>query len=135
MTKWYCTIEIIVLYILNIKKKQYKPTYLLWIPINHSFIKTTTTNKQTKIIGSQFLTAVCSIVVDYQLYPASDLPGKFDYRCRLSLSGSGCTRSAYDVMEASTICDADPECRGFVVSKQTTWSGNVGCCMVFKDYN
>lgn len=62
---------------------------------------------------------------DYQLYPASDLPGKFDYRCRLSLSGSGCTRSAYDVMEASTICDADPECRGFVVSKQTTWSGRM----------
>lgn len=107
------------------------------LDIHKSLIKkkSTTTNKQTKIIGSQFLTAVCSIVVDYQLYPASDLPGKFDYRCRLSLSGSGCTRSAYDVMEASTICDADPECQGFVVSKQTTWSGNVGCCMVFKDYN
>lgn len=62
---------------------------------------------------------------DYQLYPASDLPGKFDYRCRLSLSGSGCTRSAYDVMEAATQCDSDPDCRGFVVTSQRTWSGRM----------
>ncbi|XP_062596964.1 extracellular tyrosine-protein kinase PKDCC-like [Saccostrea cucullata] len=62
---------------------------------------------------------------DYRFYPGSDLPGKFDYRCRLSLSGTGCTHSAFDVLEAAALCDADPDCRGFVVSKQRTWAGRM----------
>lgn len=92
-------------------------------------------NKQIKIIGSQFLIVVCLIVVDYQLYFVSDFFGKFDYRCCLLLFGLGCIWLVYDVMEVFIICDVDFECWGFVVFKQIMWLGNVGCCMVFKDYN
>lgn len=53
-----------------------------------------------------------------------DLPGMFDYRCRVSLYGSGCTVSVFDEKEAEEVCDLDPFCKGFVVSKERTWTGN-----------
>lgn len=61
----------------------------------------------------------------YKVHPKMDLPGKYDYRCRVSLSGSGCTVSIFDQKEAEKICDSDPDCQGFVMSKDRTWTGRI----------
>lgn len=55
----------------------------------------------------------------------SDLPGQYDYRCRMSMSGGGCTLSVFDQREAEDICDDDPECKGFIMTKQHTWTGEL----------
>ncbi|KAK7487004.1 hypothetical protein BaRGS_00021674, partial [Batillaria attramentaria] len=55
--------------------------------------------------------------------PSSDLPGQFDYRCRMSMSGAGCTLSVFDQREAEDLCDADPDCRGVIMTQQKTWAG------------
>lgn len=57
-----------------------------------------------------------------------DMPGLHDYRCRLSLSVATCTVSVYDVQEAEEICEADEQCKGFVMSKQKTWTGLYCIC-------
>ncbi|XP_064601711.1 extracellular tyrosine-protein kinase PKDCC-like [Liolophura sinensis] len=59
----------------------------------------------------------------YREYKNSDTPGHFDYRCKLSLSGSGCTISVFDQREAEDMCNTDPECRSFVMTSQMTWTG------------
>ena len=53
----------------------------------------------------------------------SDLPGQFDYRCRMSMSGGACTLSVFDQREAEDMCDADPDCQAFIMTKQHTWTG------------
>ncbi|KAL5009400.1 hypothetical protein ScPMuIL_014981 [Solemya velum] len=62
---------------------------------------------------------------EYAVYENRDLPGMFDYRCRFSISGSGCTVSVFDRKEAEELCDKDPECSGFVLSSQRTWTGRI----------
>lgn len=59
----------------------------------------------------------------YKILQQTDMPGLHDYRCRLSLSVATCTVSVYDTREAEDICAMMEECRGFVMSKQTTWTG------------
>ncbi|XP_046338858.2 extracellular tyrosine-protein kinase PKDCC-like [Haliotis rufescens] len=56
-------------------------------------------------------------------YKESDLPGQFDYRCRFSMSGGGCTLSVFDRQEAEDLCNLDPDCKGFVFTNQKTWTG------------
>ncbi|XP_067136460.1 extracellular tyrosine-protein kinase PKDCC-like [Centruroides vittatus] len=60
---------------------------------------------------------------NYRIYNDSDLPGLFDYHCQLTLSGHGCTLSVFDTEEAAKICSGDPECKAFVLTNDTTWSG------------
>ncbi|XP_059162283.1 extracellular tyrosine-protein kinase PKDCC-like isoform X2 [Physella acuta] len=60
---------------------------------------------------------------DYHLYTSSDLPGQYDYRCRLSMSSVSCTLSVFDLLEAQHICDRDSECQGFIWTQQKTWTG------------
>ncbi|KAK3597422.1 hypothetical protein CHS0354_040160 [Potamilus streckersoni] len=62
---------------------------------------------------------------EYKKVEKSDLPGQYDYRCRFSLSGSGCTVSVFDQKEAEEVCDLDPECKGFVISSQKSWTGRI----------
>lgn len=62
-------------------------------------------------------------VAGYKGTERSDLPGQFDYRCRMSLSGTGCTLSVFDLREAEDMCNGDHECRGFIVTNQRTWIG------------
>ena len=64
-----------------------------------------------------------SCVSDYKRVEQSDLPGEYDYRCRMSMSGGGCTLSVFDQREAEDICDVDPDCKGFVMTQQHTWTG------------
>ncbi|XP_074640104.1 extracellular tyrosine-protein kinase PKDCC-like [Tubulanus polymorphus] len=60
---------------------------------------------------------------EYVKFEKSDFPGLFDYRCRFSLSGNGCTVSVFDQREAEDICNLDNNCQGFVVSSKKTWTG------------
>ncbi|KAL8580760.1 hypothetical protein ACOMHN_018432 [Nucella lapillus] len=59
----------------------------------------------------------------YKAMAESDLPGQYDYRCRMSMSGGGCTLSVFDQREAEDLCDLDPECHAFVLTTQRTWTG------------
>ncbi|XP_013062692.2 extracellular tyrosine-protein kinase PKDCC-like [Biomphalaria glabrata] len=59
----------------------------------------------------------------YVMHSRSDLPGEFDYRCGLSLSGDGCTVSVFDLREAQDVCDSEESCRGFVWTQSKTWAG------------
>ncbi|PVD25591.1 hypothetical protein C0Q70_13249 [Pomacea canaliculata] len=68
-------------------------------------------------------TAAKDFETSYKGTERSDLPGQFDYRCRMSLSGTGCTLSVFDLREAEDMCNGDHECRGFIVTNQRTWIG------------
>ncbi|XP_045185783.2 extracellular tyrosine-protein kinase PKDCC-like isoform X2 [Mercenaria mercenaria] len=59
----------------------------------------------------------------YKKMEQSDLPGQYDYRCRLSVSMATCTVSVFDLLEAEEVCNNDEECQGFVVTQQKTWTG------------
>ncbi|XP_041353612.1 extracellular tyrosine-protein kinase PKDCC-like [Gigantopelta aegis] len=61
--------------------------------------------------------------LEFTVHKESDLPGQFDYRCRFSMSGGGCTLSVFDSLEAESICNLDPDCKGFVMTNQKTWTG------------
>ncbi|GAB1605112.1 extracellular tyrosine-protein kinase PKDCC-like [Argonauta hians] len=71
----------------------------------------------------RYLNRTYPIKTEYKEYVASDLPGQFDYRCRASISGTSCTLSVYDQKEAEDMCENDPDCYGFVMTNQTTWTG------------
>lgn len=60
---------------------------------------------------------------EYRRFASSDLPGAYDYRCHLSLSGNGCTLSVFDVREAQDICNLDSNCTAFVLTHHRTWTG------------
>lgn len=60
---------------------------------------------------------------NYRIFNNSDLPGLFDYHCQLTLSGHGCTLSTFNIEEAAEICSGDSECKAFVVTNDTTWTG------------
>lgn len=65
----------------------------------------------------------CLLVSEYKVLDSSDLPGQFDYRCRMSMSGAGCTLSVFDQREAEDLCEQDPECKALVMTDQLTWAG------------
>jgi extracellular tyrosine-protein kinase PKDCC& len=64
-----------------------------------------------------------STSVRYNAIPGGDLPGLHDYRCRYSIARSGCTVTVFDRQEAEQLCDFDPDCRAFVLSNRTSWTG------------
>ncbi|XP_076100653.1 extracellular tyrosine-protein kinase PKDCC-like isoform X1 [Mytilus galloprovincialis] len=63
------------------------------------------------------------IKVLYNKILYQDLPGIYDYPCRLSLTGSGCTVSVFDLQEAEALCNADEQCLAFVFSNKQSWTG------------
>eukprot|EP00062_Callorhinchus_milii_P008043 gi/632950406/ref/XP_007890699.1/ PREDICTED: protein kinase domain-containing protein, cytoplasmic [Callorhinchus milii] len=46
-----------------------------------------------------------------------------NYRCWPSYHHEGCLLSVYDLNEAMEICDSHSQCRAFVLTNQTTWTG------------
>ncbi|XP_055986550.1 extracellular tyrosine-protein kinase PKDCC [Sorex fumeus] len=46
-----------------------------------------------------------------------------DYRCWPSYRHDGCLLSVFDVAEAARVCDGHAQCRAFVLTNQTTWTG------------
>lgn len=63
--------------------------------------------------------------VQYMMMTGSDLPGLHDYRCRYTIARSSCTVTVHDHIEAEQLCDFDPECRAFVLSNRTSWTGKI----------
>lgn len=61
----------------------------------------------------------------YKRISNRDLPNVYDYTCRLSLTGLGCTVSVFDIIEAEELCNNDVKCKAFVVSGHRTWTGRI----------
>ncbi|XP_064485768.1 extracellular tyrosine-protein kinase PKDCC-like [Ornithodoros turicata] len=64
-----------------------------------------------------------SYLTDYIRQNQSDLLGRFDYRCRMSMSSNICMLSVFDEEEAAETCSSDIACKAFVVTQQRSWSG------------
>lgn len=63
------------------------------------------------------------ILTGFKAYKQKDLSSDFDYRCQLTAFGYGCMISVIDAEEAAEICVTDIECKAFVITDITTWTG------------
>ncbi|XP_031322771.2 extracellular tyrosine-protein kinase PKDCC isoform X1 [Camelus dromedarius] len=59
---------------------------------------------------------------EYQRLPDSTVPQE-DYRCWPSYHHGSCLLSVFNLAEAVDICESHAQCRAFVVTNQTTWTG------------
>ncbi|XP_004616143.2 extracellular tyrosine-protein kinase PKDCC [Sorex araneus] len=59
---------------------------------------------------------------EYRRLDGRAVPGE-DYRCWPSYRHDGCLLSVFDVAEATRVCDGHAQCRAFVLTNQTTWTG------------
>lgn len=62
---------------------------------------------------------------EYQRLPDSTIPQE-DYRCWPSYHHGGCLLSVFSLAEAVDICENHAQCQAFVVTNQTTWTGELG---------
>ncbi|NWH59002.1 PKDCC kinase, partial [Geococcyx californianus] len=58
----------------------------------------------------------------YRRVPEAFIPDE-NYRCWPSYHHKGCLLSVFDINEAIEICDSYSQCKAFVVTNQTTWTG------------
>ena len=63
------------------------------------------------------------VATEYREYQDSDMPRRGDYHCRYTVASSGCMVSVFDRREAEDMCDAERDCRAFVLSSNRTWTG------------
>ncbi|XP_006134035.2 extracellular tyrosine-protein kinase PKDCC isoform X1 [Pelodiscus sinensis] len=59
---------------------------------------------------------------DYQQIPDAAIPDE-NYRCWPSYHHKGCLLSVFDINEAIEICENHSQCKAFVLTNQTTWTG------------
>ncbi|XP_009277909.1 PREDICTED: extracellular tyrosine-protein kinase PKDCC [Aptenodytes forsteri] len=59
---------------------------------------------------------------EYRRVPEAFIPDE-NYRCWPSYHHKGCLLSVFDVSEAIEICDSYSQCKAFVLTNQTTWTG------------
>lgn len=59
---------------------------------------------------------------EYQRIPDSTITQE-DYRCWPSYHHGGCLLSVFNLAEAVDVCESHVQCRAFVVTNQTTWTG------------
>ncbi|XP_007533942.2 extracellular tyrosine-protein kinase PKDCC [Erinaceus europaeus] len=59
---------------------------------------------------------------EYRHLASSNIPQE-DYRCWPSHQHGGCVLSVFNLAEAKDICESHTQCRAFVVTNQTTWTG------------
>uniref|UniRef100_A0A8C6QXE7 Extracellular tyrosine-protein kinase PKDCC n=2 Tax=Nannospalax galili TaxID=1026970 RepID=A0A8C6QXE7_NANGA len=59
---------------------------------------------------------------EYQRIPDSTIPQE-DYRCWPSYHHSSCLLSVFNLAEAVDVCESHAQCRAFVITNQTTWTG------------
>ncbi|KAM7078498.1 extracellular tyrosine-protein kinase PKDCC isoform 4-T4 [Molossus nigricans] len=59
---------------------------------------------------------------EYQRLPDSTIPQE-DYRCWPSYHHGSCLLSVFNLAEAVDVCESHVQCRAFVVTNQTTWTG------------
>ncbi|KAM6406161.1 LOW QUALITY PROTEIN: extracellular tyrosine-protein kinase PKDCC-like [Pluvialis apricaria] len=59
---------------------------------------------------------------EYRRVPEAFIPDE-NYRCWPSYHHKGCLLSVFDVNEAIEICNSYSQCKAFVLTNQTTWTG------------
>lgn len=59
---------------------------------------------------------------EYRRLDRSSVPHE-DFRCWPSYQHDGCLLSVFNLAEAQHICDSHAQCRAFVLTDQTTWTG------------
>ncbi|KAG6933547.1 protein kinase domain containing, cytoplasmic [Chelydra serpentina] len=59
---------------------------------------------------------------EYQQIPEAAIPDE-NYRCWPSYHHKGCLLSVFDVGEAIEVCENHSQCKAFVLTNQTTWTG------------
>ncbi|NXP32751.1 PKDCC kinase, partial [Leiothrix lutea] len=74
-------------------------------------------------VNSEFTQkCVKSANTQYRRVPEAHIPDE-NYRCWPSYHHKGCLLSVFDVNEAIEICDSYSQCKAFVLTNQTTWTG------------
>ncbi|NXO06969.1 PKDCC kinase, partial [Oriolus oriolus] len=74
-------------------------------------------------VNSEFTQkCVKSANTQYRRVPEAFIPDE-NYRCWPSYHHKGCLLSVFDVNEAIDICDSYSQCKAFVLTNQTTWTG------------
>lgn len=66
--------------------------------------------------------ALLWLFAEYRRVPEAFIPDE-NYRCWPSYHHKGCLLSVFDVSEAIEICDSYSQCKAFVLTNQTTWTG------------
>ncbi|XP_041487300.1 extracellular tyrosine-protein kinase PKDCC [Microtus oregoni] len=72
--------------------------------------------------SGQYLQNSTSSSAEYQRIPDSTITQE-DYHCWLSYHHGGCLLSVFNLAEAVDVCESHAQCRAFVVTNQTTWTG------------
>ncbi|NXN78074.1 PKDCC kinase, partial [Bombycilla garrulus] len=79
--------------------------------------------KPSPSVNSEFTQkCVKSAKTQYRRVPEAFIPDE-NYRCWPSYHHKGCLLSVFDVNEAIEICDSYSQCKAFVLTNQTTWTG------------
>ena len=87
----------------------------------------------TTTVGTVMTVTIFVFIAVYTEHAFGDFPGQYDYNCRYSHGGKSCTISVFDRQEAEFLCNVEPECRAFVLTKHKTWTGEImamACCTV-----
>ncbi|XP_054836858.1 extracellular tyrosine-protein kinase PKDCC [Eublepharis macularius] len=77
---------------------------------------------------------------DYKRMPETTIVND-DYRCWPSYHHKGCLLSVFDVTEAMEVCESHSQCRAFVLTNQTTWTGRqlvyfkMGSTVIMSDHD
>ncbi|NWI57437.1 PKDCC kinase, partial [Calyptomena viridis] len=66
--------------------------------------------------------ALLWLFAEYRRVPEAFIPDE-NYRCWPSYHHKGCLLSVFDINEAIDICDSYSQCKAFVLTNQTTWTG------------
>ncbi|ELW71684.1 Protein kinase domain-containing protein, cytoplasmic [Tupaia chinensis] len=72
--------------------------------------------------GQYLQNSTTSGSAEYQRLPDSTI-AQDDYRCWPSYHHGGCLLSVFNLAEAVDVCESHAQCRAFVVTNQTTWTG------------
>lgn len=72
--------------------------------------------------SGQYLQNSTSSRAEYQRIQDSAITQE-DYRCWPSYHHGGCLLSVFNLAEAVDVCESHVQCRAFVVTNQTTWTG------------
>ncbi|NXJ11957.1 PKDCC kinase, partial [Odontophorus gujanensis] len=74
-------------------------------------------------VSSEFTQkCVKSANTKYRRVPEAFIPDE-NYRCWPSYHHKGCLLSVFDLSEAMEICDSYSQCKAFILTNQTTWTG------------
>ncbi|NXK94131.1 PKDCC kinase, partial [Formicarius rufipectus] len=78
--------------------------------------------KKKQFTGAFKTIALLWLFAEYRRVPEAFIPDE-NYRCWPSYHHKGCLLSVFDVNEAIEICDSYSQCKAFVLTNQTTWTG------------